>query len=128
MKIISVDPNRRKLIRFAKELCALLVLIMAVSGCAHSGKYIDGEYFGESEGYYSNVKVSVTVSSGKISKISIIDHNEPEILADIVFEKLPPMIIKKNGTDVDIISGASYTSKSLIEAVDNALCTALKPE
>lgn len=105
----------------------MLSLSVILVGCSSSEKYIDGVYYGESEGYYSNIKVSVTIEGGRISNIEITEHNEPEILADIVFEKLPPQIIKKNGTEVDIISGASYTSKSLIEAVDNALTSALKP-
>ena len=110
----------------AYSMLICFFFMLSLQGCSEKTLYKNGDYYGESEGYYSNIKVMVTISGGKIFEISIVEHNEPEILADIVFEKLPPIIIKKNSTDVDIISGASYTSKSLIEAVENALMEARK--
>lgn len=111
---------------FIEIFLVSFICVLVLQGCANESLYNDGDYYGESEGYYSNIKVRVTINSGRISDITILEHNEPEILANIVFEKLPPIIIKKNSADVEIISGASYTSKSLIEAVSNALQTALK--
>jgi uncharacterized protein with FMN-binding domain len=83
--------------------------------------YKDGVYYNEAYGYYSDIKVKVIVKNGRLSEIEVISHEEPKILADVVFEKLPPKMIKKNTAYVDGISGATYTSKSLIEAVGKAL-------
>lgn len=127
MNLQQTEKRYKSGITLIAKRISILLLSVVLIGCSSSDKYIDGEYQGESVGYYSNIKVNVTVEGGRISDIEILEHNEPKILADIVFEKLPPQIIKKNGTEVDIISGASYTSKSLIEAVDNALTSALKP-
>lgn len=127
MNLQQTEKRYKSGITLIAKRISILLLSVVLIGCSSSDKYIDGEYQGESVGYYSNIKVNVTVEGGRISDIEILEHNEPKILADIVFEKLPPQIIKKNGTEVDIISGASYTSNSLIEAVDNALTSALKP-
>jgi uncharacterized protein with FMN-binding domain len=84
-------------------------------------KYAKGTYIGDSEGYYSSLIVEVEVDDYNILSIKILEDEEPPILADIVFEKLPPIIIKNNGTDVDVISGATYTSKALLDAVNKAI-------
>lgn len=83
--------------------------------------YKDGIYTNQAYGYHSDILIEVVVEGGKISEINILSHEEPKILADIVFEKLPRKMIRKNSYKVDIISGATYTSKSLIEAVGKAL-------
>jgi len=93
-------------------------------GCHNDAKYVDGTYYGETTGYYSTIVVSVQIVNGHINDIEIISHEEPEVLANIVFDKLPPKMIKKNSYDVDVISGATYTSKSVIGAVENALIEA----
>jgi uncharacterized protein with FMN-binding domain len=75
----------------------------------------------EAEGYYSTLNVSVTVDAYNITEIKILSHEEPQILADIVFDTLPKEIIKKNSVEVDIVAGATYTSKALLSAVEIAL-------
>lgn len=100
----------------------IIIFIISLTGCmSQLVRYNPGKYTNSAEGYYSTLLVEVTVNELQIESIEIISHEEPEILADIVFEKLPPRIIKANGTDVDVISGATYTSKALIDAVDKAL-------
>lgn len=101
------------------SVCMCLVLLWA---CTPSEKiYQPGTYEGLSEGYYSVLKVSVTVDAYRILEINILSHEEPEILSKIVFEELPPKIIKRNNTDIEGISGATYTSASLLDAVGKAL-------
>ena len=86
-----------------------------------SGKYIDGTYQGEASGYGPNLKVQVTVSSGKISDIKIASNNETPGFCEKPFEIVPKEIIQKQNTNVDTVSGATYSSKGIIKAVNNAL-------
>lgn len=103
-------------------LLYLMTCVLVLSGCNQKVvQYSPGVYSNKAEGYYSILKVEVEVNQYQILDIKIISHEEPQILADIVFEKLPPKIIKANSTDVDTISGATYTSKALLEAVEKAL-------
>jgi uncharacterized protein with FMN-binding domain len=98
-----------------------ILLIQIISGCQREKLYRDGDYYGESEGYYSQIKVKVTIKNGLIDHVEIIEHQEPEILATAVFDNLPEKIIKENSTQVDVIAGATYTSTSLLQAVEIAL-------
>ncbi len=106
--------------RLASLALFIILLLFACSG-EKEAKYIPGSYENVGEGYYSTLHVRVTVDAYKIQSIEILSHEEPQILADIVFEKLPPKIIRKNSADVDIISGATYTSRALLDAVSKAL-------
>ena len=98
-----------------------LVPICFMVGCEAGEVYKDGIYYGESDGYYSVVTVSVEVVHGHITSVNILSHEEPEDLATIVFDELPPKMIKANSWDVDVVAGATYTSESVISAVRQAL-------
>ena len=100
----------------------LIIVISITTGCQTSEDlYAPGSYINEAEGYYSTLIVEVTVDESRILSIEILSHEEPEILSDIAFKRLLPMMKKKNSHEVDVISGATYTSRALIEAVGNAL-------
>ncbi|VDN49016.1 FMN-binding protein [Petrocella atlantisensis] len=100
----------------------LIIMIVLMVGCSERAPiYIPGTYINETEGYYSTLRVSVTVDQSHITQIEILSHEEPELLANVVFEELPKAIMKKNNIDVDVISGATYTSEALIDAVKKAL-------
>ena len=83
--------------------------------------YIDGVYQNTTFGYHSDIVVEVTIENHKISSVDIQSHEEPEVIANIVFSRLPEQMVKYNTWQVDIISGATYTSRSLIEAVEKSL-------
>lgn len=90
-------------------------------GCG-GGKYTDGTYTGESQGASGIVKVEVKVEKGEISAIEIVEHNETKTLIDGVKDNIIPEIIKKQGTEgVEAVSGATNSSKGVLEAVNKAL-------
>ncbi len=79
-------------------LITLLLCLIAffTQGCFDQTPiYQPGTYFNESEGYYSTLLVQVTVNAYNIEDIVILEHEEPEILADVVFKKLPPKSLKR---------------------------------
>lgn len=86
-----------------------------------SGQYSDGTYEGQASAYGPNLKVQVVISSSKISDIKIVSHNETPGFYEKAFEEVPSQIIKKQSTDVDTVSGATYSSVGIINAVNNAL-------
>jgi fumarate reductase flavoprotein subunit len=121
---MKINSNRR-----LRSLLSLTIFIMVycllIAGCSQKEAiYKSGTYVNEGEGYYSMLKVSVTVNTYKITDLQIISHQEPQILADIVFDTLPNEIIKKNSVDIDAVGGATYTSEALLEAVAAALSQA----
>ncbi|MDO5517672.1 MAG: FMN-binding protein [Clostridium sp.] len=86
-----------------------------------SGSYADGTYEGTADGYSNNLKVQVEVSGGKITDIEVLSHNETPGFCEKAFEQVPASIIAKQSTDVDTVSGATYSSVGIINAVNNAL-------
>lgn len=89
-----------------------------------SGQYSDGTYQGSAPGYAQGLTVQVKISSGKISNIQITNHNETPGFYESAFETVPSEIIQKQSTDVDTVSGATYSSVGIINAVNNALSQA----
>lgn len=99
----------------------MLSCVLLISCSKNEGNYLSGTYIGEAEGYHSTLKVEVTVDENHILDIEVLEHEEAPIIADATISKLPLKVIKKNSTDVDVISGATYTSKTLLKAIDHAL-------
>ena len=51
----------------------------------------------------------------------MVSHTETAGISDGAIEKIPAAIVEKQSTDVDTVSGATVTSKAIIEAVNAAL-------
>ena len=79
------------------------------------------EYIGEGQGFGGPIKVKVTMNGDQIAKIDVLSHSETAGISTPAFDNVPASIIAAQSTEVDIASGATYTSKGLIEAVNNAL-------
>lgn len=78
----------------------------------------DGKYIGECNVTFIYVKVSVTVKSGVIIQIDILDHkNERGASAERVGED----ILTRQKIEVDTVSGATNSSNVIKKAVENAL-------
>ena len=56
-----------------------------------------------------------------IAKIEVLEHGETAGICDGAFAQIPDAVIKAQSTKVDVVSGATFSSKGLIEAIDNAL-------
>lgn len=96
-----------------------------VCATAHAVSYKDGTYIGEGNGNASKIQVEVVVSDGKIASVKVLKHGETEMLLNAAQTKLTKAIIKQNGTDnIAVVSGASNSSKGIIEALNKALATA----
>lgn len=86
-----------------------------------TGRYKDGTYTGTGKGYRGNITVSVTVSGGVITDITTTSYNDDREFFSKAQSSVIPAIIAAQGTDVQTVSGATFSSRGLIEAVANAL-------
>jgi predicted outer membrane repeat protein len=80
----------------------------------------DGEYEGSATGYSGTTKVKVTVADGKITAVDIVSHGD----TTSYFERAKSVITKvidSQSTDVDTVSGATYSSYGILNAINNAL-------
>lgn len=71
-------------------------------------------------GKHGDVTVAVTFNAGKIQSIKVVKEQENPVLSKEVFTTLKDRIIETNSADVDIISGATFSSKGLLDAVKDA--------
>lgn len=86
----------------------------------------DGVFIGEADGYRPGLKVSVEVKNNTIVSIQILEQNEvnPRYYQKAL-DNIPQSILDNQTTDVDTVSGATFTSTGIINAVNNALSQAL---
>jgi len=88
--------------------------------------YMDGTYTGEATGYQPGMVVSVTIKDNIITSVEIIDHNEVSSrFWSTPVSLFPGWIVEAQSTEIDAISGATFTSVGIINAVNDALRKAL---
>jgi fumarate reductase flavoprotein subunit len=85
------------------------------------GNYKDGTYTGTGKGNNGDITVEVIVEGGNVTTISLTDQHETPGIYETAEQEVTALIIKKQTTDVDSVSGATYTSNGIKEAVENAL-------
>lgn len=90
---------------------------------AAAGTFIDGTYTGTGTGFRGETKVSVTVKGGKISDIEILSYNDDREFFDRASSTVINNIIKSQSVNVNAVSGATFSSNGIMEAVANALGT-----
>ena len=78
----------------------------------------DGKYFGSYEVVPIAVEVFVTVSDHQISKIEIVEHeNGQGTPAEAIIDR----VIENQSLEVDVIAGATYSSKVILKTIEDAL-------
>lgn len=90
---------------------------------ADAATYKDGTYYGTGTGFAGTIKVQVDISGGKIANIQITEHSDGNSYMNAASTLLQTMIVNQS-TNVDTVSGATYSSVGLIQAVRNALSQA----
>lgn len=120
-------------LRNKRLLCAVLsaalmtnsVHFAAVSGAS---AYKDGTYTGTAGGFNGDITVSVTIKDGSIFAIDVTDQKDTPSYWERA-KVIIPEIISANGTEgIDAVSGATYSSQGIINAVNNALAKSNAPE
>lgn len=95
-----------------------------VGSVEESSTYKDGTFTGSANGYHGIVKVSVTIKNNKIKSIKILENHDDAAYFNRAKGILLPLMLKKQSTNVDAVSGATFSSNGIIKAVRNALSKA----
>lgn len=96
----------------------------SVSKVSESGTWKDGTYTGSGKGFGGTISVKVTVKDGKISAIDVTSASGETASYFSKAKGIIPKIISGQTTNVDVASGATYSSNGIITAVRNALSKA----
>ena len=109
-------------------VCALMVFSMAACANKVEEPATEAETLtGVGKGFGGDITVTVTKEGDKIVKVEAVGEEETQGIGSTAIEELPAKIVEANSTEVEVISGATYTSEGLIYAVNNALDPATYP-
>ena len=79
-----------------------------------------GTYTGTAKGYNGPVEVSVTFSDSAVTAIEVGANKETDHVGNVAFEPVIADILAANGTGVDGVSGATFSSNAIRNAVNDA--------
>lgn len=90
------------------------------------GIFKDGAYEGEAEGFGGKICICVQIKDGKITDIEILSAEQEDETYLAMAEEILDKILKQQSVDVDCISGATFSSTGIKNAVAEALEKAVK--
>lgn len=97
--------------------------LVEIAAVQDASAYKDGTYYGTGKGFAGTMKVKVDISGGKIASISIVSTKDGDSYVKSA-SSLLDTIVEKQSTNVDTVSGATFSSRGIIAAVRSALSQA----
>lgn len=132
---------KRRILVFAVVLIAVAVVVLAAKTALNKMEsnlegllqievtdidlslIADGTYPGEYSAMPVSAKVSVTIKDHRITNIDLLEHNNGQGSGA---EVIPSIVVDKQTLQIDTISGATYSSKVILKAIENALQSSIE--
>lgn len=119
----------RKFVTVAAVLCGLILILVLLFFLTLSPKIQpisgfdlseaqDGEYIGECDNRAVKVTVAVHVENNRITDINILRHDNG---MGKTAEEITDRVLEAQSLDVDAVSGATFSSNTILKAIENAL-------
>jgi uncharacterized protein with FMN-binding domain len=122
MKRPALRPALRALIALAAAMAVMSLASCATKpieiGSPDLTKVADGAWRGDYDGGLVQVEVEVTVKAHAIESVTILKHRNGRGKSA---ERITADIVAKQSLGVDTVSGATYSSKCILKAVELAL-------
>ena len=93
---------------------------------ASAGPFVDGSYTGSAAGYHGQTSVQVTVQNGYLKDISILSTGDDSGFFNQAKSGVIAGILSAQSVNVDTVTGATFSSRGIIDAVSSAISGALK--
>lgn len=112
---------------FTKKLVSVVfsvLMLMSLVGCqsaSNEALYKAGTYEATVAGHNGDMTVEVVVSDSAILEVNILNHMESPSISDAAIERIPVAIVDEQSLAVDTISGATVSSKAIINGATEAL-------
>src|SRR6056297_2671648 len=100
---------------------SIFMILTAVSAFAFAGAAEAEVLEGTAKGFGGKVSVEVLVDDDTIVFVNAFGSEETDGISTKALKEIPYRIMEANSTDVDMVSGATYTSEAVVYAVNNAL-------
>jgi flavocytochrome c len=117
-KLSSVNTTNKG---FEMTKLSLLSAACLFALSATAAQAADGVYKATTMGRNGDVTVQVTIKGNKIADVKVLDWSESHPIADLPLKKIPEDIVKHQTTNLDTISGATFTSFAIKNAVNDCL-------
>jgi urocanate reductase len=110
--------------RHIASLAVIASAILIIAGCSSSAEKRpepkDGTFEGNAYGMQGPIKVQVTVAAKKITDVKIISAKETPNVAKVALERIPARIVETQSLKIDSVSGATFASNGIKNAVADA--------
>ncbi len=124
--------KRAKLLDIVGVACGVFIVLVLVinavlgampkgAGSAAGAPSTAQKLTGSAQGRNDIIEVSVTADESKIYSVAVNKHAETEGIGSLAVDELPGRIYEANSLAVDATTGATITSKAIVEAVADAL-------
>ncbi len=100
-----------------KQTLISALVVISLASFAHAASFNPGTYTAVAKGNGGDVPVTVTFSANSIEKIEVGKNKETPGIGSVAIDTLPKTIISGQSLGVQVVSGASITSKAILAAV-----------
>lgn len=88
--------------------------------------YADGNYTGEAEGFGGTIQVEITLEKDTLTNIAVTSAPGEDSAYLSQAQSVIQTVLQEQSTDVDTVSGATFSSTGILNAIDDALAKAEK--
>ncbi len=121
-RILEAREKDEEIARLTAELASADVSEEESGETETSGSgYADGVYEGEADGFGGVISVQVEIEEGMITSVEIISAEDEDTAYLEMAEGIIPSILEAQSAEVDAISGATFSSEGIRDAVSAAL-------
>lgn len=100
-------------------------IVQTVQSSSNSQKYRDGTYQGSGMGFHGGTTVvSVTIKNDRITEITPVSSEDSDRFFNSAYEPVAQEILSSQSSEVDAVSGATFSSNGIMSAVADALAKA----
>ena len=104
------------------KLVVLGALLASMAACSSKpAVFTKGSYTAEADGFGGKVTVTIETDEQKIYGIEIIADDETPEVGQAALQELTGLVIEAQGPDFDGVSGATFTSNAVKEAVADCI-------
>ena len=95
--------------------------VVSAEASTPAAKYADGVYTGSGSGFRGDISAQVTVEGGRITDVTILSSRDDSDFFQRAESGVIPAILQAQSVNVSAVSGATYSSRGILEAVADAL-------
>jgi uncharacterized protein with FMN-binding domain/succinate dehydrogenase/fumarate reductase flavoprotein subunit len=107
-----------------KQAATALTMAKPTSAVVYKKDLKAGSYQAIKHGHHSDIRVAVTVSTDSITGVRVLEAGETHHIGDAAITVIPGEIVKNQSVNIDVVSGATLTSRAIINAVEDCLAQA----